>query len=94
MEILGDKKFSEEDIRKAMDMITHVENWDGERGFGQKYTEDEIIQSLQQNEWDVEIEMTPYHDNNFINDGKTHIIKPIFKPTLDSEGCLILKKLI
>ena len=55
LEILGDRKFTEEDVRKAMDMITHIEEWDGDRAFGSKYTEDEIIQSLQQNEWEVEI---------------------------------------
>jgi hypothetical protein len=31
------------------------------------------------------------HINNFIDDGKIHIIDPVWKPTLDSEGCLILK---
>jgi hypothetical protein len=46
-----------------------------------------------QTEWDVEIEMEPYHDGEFVDDGKTHIFEPKWKPLLDENGCLILKRL-
>ena len=72
LELLGDKKFSEEDMRMA---FFHVQN---------EPTFDEFIQSLQQTEWDVEVEMV-----------KEHIGSGCYKkyPKLDKEGCLILKKL-
>jgi hypothetical protein len=88
LELMGDKKFSEEDIDGAFD--AGYEMLDSQKNYNDSLKE--FKKSLQQTEWDVEIDMTPYHDNNFINDGKTHIIKPIFKPTLDNEGCLILKR--
>jgi hypothetical protein len=44
-------------------------------------------------EWDVEVEMEPYYDGEFIEDGKTHVIEPKFKPVLDEDGCLILKRI-
>ena len=49
---MGDKKFSEEDIRMA---FSHVQN---------EPTFDEFIQSLQQTEWDVEVVMVPALSNN------------------------------
>jgi len=36
--------------------------------------------------------MEPYHDGDFINDGKTHIIEAKLRYRLDSDGCLILKR--
>lgn len=71
LEILGDKKFSVEDMRMA---FFHVQN---------EPTFDEFIQSLQQTEWDVEVEMV-----------KEHIGSGCYKkyPKSDDEGCLILKK--
>ena len=52
LELMGDKKFSEEDIRMA---FSHVQN---------EPTFDEFIQSLQQTEWDVEVVMVPALSNN------------------------------
>ena len=66
LEILGDKKFSEDDILKAIEMYYEK---------GKIFIE--IIQSLQQTEWDVEVE--------------THPREWIKK--LDEDGCLILKRL-
>jgi hypothetical protein len=66
LEILGDKKFSEDDILKAIEMYYEK---------GKIFIE--IIQSLQQTEWDVEVE--------------THPREWIKK--LDEDGCLILKKI-
>lgn len=71
LELMSDKKFSEKDMRMA---FFHVQN---------EPTFDEFIQSQQQKEWDVEIEMV-----------KEHIGSGCYKkyPKLDDEGCLILKK--
>ena len=52
LEILGDKKFSEEDLRTA---FFHVQN---------EPTFDVFKQSLKQKEWDVEVVMVPAMSNN------------------------------
>jgi hypothetical protein len=78
LEILGDKKFSEEDMKKACSLIFLA------LGDGGDITTDEVIQSLQQTEWDVEIVMRPaslvYKSNLVIEE-------------LDADGCLILKRI-
>ena len=86
LELMNDKKFSEEDMEKAYSL-----------GWGNSYKLSEslpltnlhqFIESLQQTEWDVEIEMEqitlPFGANQFINESK---------PKLDENGCLILKKI-
>ena len=88
LEILSDKKFSEEDVRSA---YFHGEKDSYVKGGQTKEMENEFIQSIQQTEWDVEIVMEPYHDGEFINDGKTHSFEPKWRPQLDADGCLILK---
>ena len=50
IEILGDKKFSEDDIRKAILL-------------SMKYNDNAVIKSLQQTEWDVEIVTTTIMEN-------------------------------
>lgn len=89
LEILGDKKFTKEDMGRIM-----VYGYDKstENEYLSRIPFDEYIQSLQQTEWDVIIEMEPYHDGDFINDGKTHIIEAKLRYRLDSDGCLILKR--
>ena len=61
---------------KALKFQEHKETWG------------EYIQSLQQTEWDVEIEMEeiilPFGANQFINESK---------PKLDENRCLILKRI-
>ena len=52
LEILGDKKFSEEQLREA---FFHVQN---------EPTFDVFKQSLQQTQWDVEVVMVPAMSNN------------------------------
>ena len=74
LEILGDKKFSEEQLRES---FLHVQN---------DPTFDVFKQSLQQTEWDVEIEME-WIQSTFIL-GNPHQI-----PKLDDDGCLILKRI-
>jgi len=77
LEILGDKKFSEDDILKAIEMYYEK---------GKIFIE--IIQSLQQT-WDVEIEKEFIFDPAMgISQGYYSD-----KPKLDSNGNLILKRL-
>ena len=82
LEILGDKKFSEENMKYFA-------------GFAIGYTKNGIqpdtesvldnkLKSLQPTEWDVEIETILIQSSI---EGK-----PIWEPKLDNEGCLILKR--
>ena len=84
LEILADKKFSEEDVKKAI--LFGEDNTDTE-SFDNLSNEEvnKFIQSLQQTEWDVEIVMG---DPIGISDKYT----PDTKPKLDENGCLILKR--
>lgn len=79
LEIRSDKKFSEDELKLA---FFHVQN---------KPTFAVFKESLQQTEWEVEIEMEEYLD-----DSLSHIKgeMPVFKkrPKLDANGCLILKR--
>lgn len=80
LEILGDKKFSEEDVILIAEYIRVAS-----QSTPSVRTKDLIdeYQSLQKTEWDVEVEMV-----------KEHIGSGCYKkyPKLDDEGCLILKK--
>lgn len=77
LELNGDKKFSEEDML----YIFNRGSFYGSTKFGNTYYFDKEIQSLQQNEWDVEIEMRPaslvYKTDEML-------------PKLDSDGYIIL----
>ena len=77
LEILGDKKFSEEDILDAWE--------DGATNNHPltKSKKENLLKSLKQTEWDVEIEMW-FH-------GTRHK-KGEWIPKLDADGCLILKR--
>lgn len=86
LKLMGDKKFilSEKDLHKVIDMA----RLQGEESFLVKHSNEEIIQSLQQTEWDVEIEMgkvESYKDKM----GNVRTEKTF--PTLDADGYLILK---
>ena len=76
LEILGDKKFNEDDMKKAIYIA-----WEGG-----DLASTHIIESLQQTEWDVEVEMK----DSIALDGHTIIGT---EPTLDTDGCLRLKKI-
>ena len=85
LEILGDKKFSEEDMRRALSAGLSI-------GYGRQFEIenkqveiDSYMKSLQQTEWDVEIEKenVMYDYNGNISLGA--------KFKLDADGCLILK---
>jgi hypothetical protein len=89
IEILGGKKFSEEDMRRALSAGLSI-------GYGRQFEIenkqieiDKHIQSLQQTEFDVEIVMgccgKVYSQHC---DGTCEHVKPL----LDADGCLILKR--
>lgn len=109
IELMGDKKFSEEDVKnifaKTLEnapsteshtrMISDVEY----RHSVMDELYDKITKSLQQNEWNVEIEMICPHPSDTYKcgiqygcdeDGCNH---PNKIPLLDADGCLILKPL-
>ena len=77
LEILGDKKFTEDDIRKTIFIVSNP--------LDTRYSSSELISSLQQTEWDVEIVMeTPAATYGHSGWHK--------QPMLDKDGCLILKR--
>ena len=94
LEILGDKKFSEEDVIKAIEIARKGSIQEQHNGYGRptesrfvldNLPSDEIIQSLQQTEWDVEI--LCLHTGNPKYTTNTGL------PKLDDGCCLILKRL-
>lgn len=83
LKILGDKKFSESDVREAIDVAWHDDNID-------KST---IIQSLQPTEWDVIIETECVMGcQNLLLNGENSVCCGDKKPKLDTNNCLILKR--
>lgn len=82
LEILGDKKFTEKDMLKAF--------------IAGAFTDDcsdllKLLSTLQQTEWDVEVEMEencPYDYSNRCTQGRCDCIRP----KLDADGCIILKR--
>lgn len=79
LELMGDKKFSEDDLRLAMHFGKFGEANSQTTTIG-------FIQSLQHVEWEVEIEMVPAMSNN----GNVYYGDI---PKLDADGCLILKRI-
>lgn len=87
LELIGDKKFSEEDVLKAVEMY-----------YEKKKIFIEIIQSLQQTEWDCIVEMEYIGKCNGNNGDGCFQESPEHNcgcfernPKLDADGCLILK---
>ena len=85
LELIGDKKFSEEDMKRAFNKGAFY----GSTGLGNTHYFDGIIESLQQTEWDVEIEM------EFVGRGKHGIGSEVdhYMPKRDEDRCLILKRI-
>ena len=78
LEILGDKKFSEDELKLA---FFHVQN---------EPTFDVFKESLQQTEFDVEIEMEPYV--KYVPKSLATVFPTGgVRPKLDADKCLILK---
>jgi hypothetical protein len=102
LEILGDKKFTEKDLKKAYqygrtpDAMFYLE--DGTKEIVTTNIEN-FIQSLQQTEWDVIILEEPI-DLAFYENGNRFPIDANlpdrfkYKPLLDEDGCIILKRKI
>ena len=84
LEILGNKKFSEDDVKKAMDITINYELKRDTQSYQEKI---DFLKSLQQAEWDVDIVTTTIMEN-----GKCGLDVPIIKPKFDSNNCLILKR--
>ena len=100
LELMGDKKFSEEDVRRSFSAGLSI-------GYGRQFEIenrlleiDYYMQSLQQTEWDVEIEMQKVKDETKIvgavkgvkgSGSKITTYKSV--PKLDADGCLILKRI-
>jgi hypothetical protein len=108
LEILGNKKFSEEDMLKAIafgwdyegrpkEEMLEIHNVNLE--YNNSYFEDthKYIQSLQQTEFDVEILMgTQCRQIDCVDEGelvKSKIVKNGETPMLDKDGFLILKRI-
>lgn len=105
VELLGDKKFSEEDMLSAYNQGAN----DGARyesacGDHDSYkqmkeaqdehveSEKEFIQSLQTNEWDVEICCYVANANDDLDSFNSPLLTNTGIPKLDTDGCLILKR--
>ena len=93
LELMGDKKFSEEDIKKVVEISRQGLLQETHNGYGvstgsvfvlDNLSTNDIIQSLQQTEWDVEVVMEKV-DLSF----GCYKIQQKF----DSDGCLILKRI-
>jgi hypothetical protein len=88
LELLGDKKFSEEDVLKELNKLNTMPNsiLDTFTDDGEMVTMKWFEQSLQRTEWDVEIETTQIPADRA--PGGWDIF-----PKLDSDGNLILKRI-
>ena len=94
MEILGDKKYTEshmaymmaktcEFVENHLDRISSVEFFNN------------TIKSLQPKEWDVEIEMEcpQCKEWGYLSECRNECNKKFLQPKLDSDGCLILRRI-
>ena len=88
LEILGDKKFSEEDMRIAYDAGASNIDGDGDPIDDVDMDFEGIIHSAQQTEWDVSVEMEDIIQLKL----RSGDVSNMGKPKLDSNGCLILKR--
>jgi hypothetical protein len=85
LEILGDKKFSENNIDEAFD--AGYEMLDSPKNYNDVLKE--FKESLEPTEWDVEVVI------EVINNGKGEdgLLHETVEPKLDENGCLILKRI-
>ena len=79
LEILGDKKFSEEDVKNVY-LNSFKHEWFGD-----------CIKSLQKTEWDVEVVMECGEVKQCECNSNENCLNP--QPKLDKDGCLILKRI-
>ena len=90
--MIFDKKFSEEDIRKAMEFDKFEYDFGNILGRKHEGDFDIFIQSLQQTEWEVEIITEPMNLDEIREQGKGFLNSNTNKPKLDEKGKLILKR--
>lgn len=85
IEIKSDKNFSEEDVRKAIDIA-----WRNEES-----NKIDIIQSIKKTEWDVKIEMEcpQCKEWGYLSECRNECNKNFLQPKLDKNNCLILKRI-
>ena len=99
LEILGDKRFTEEDFKLfARKYYREVRNNVSNLLYDQLADKclKEHIQSLQQNEWEVEIimECTQCQSYGYVSECRDNCNKKFLQPKLDAEGCIILKRVV
>lgn len=94
LELMGDKKFTEEELKWLNEAVQ-------EKCYNDQSMNTSVInklKSIQQNEWEVEVEMICPHPSDTYRcgiqygcdeDGCNH---PNQVPYLDADGCLILKR--
>ena len=92
LELMGDKKFSENDVRKAVQLAI-IKDTDPKTIKTFKNSEDDIIQSLQKTEFEVEVEMRSKDidelrelNESFLNNTNLYV------PKLDADGRWILRR--
>jgi hypothetical protein len=93
MELNKDKVFTLDDVEKVIDMCIKLMNNKGSEFRTHKQT---IIQSLQQpTEIDVEIKMEcpQCQEWGYVSKCRKDCNKKFLQPKLDSDGCLILKRI-
>ena len=92
IEILGDKTFSEEDIREAFAVARHI----GKNSIAYEFEEWFDRHMKQQTEWDVEIvmECPQCQDWGYVSECKNSCNQKFIQPKLDADGCLILKRVV
>jgi hypothetical protein len=87
LEILGGKKFSEEDVKFMFQLGFNLDNAISRNEY------DAHIQSLQQTEWDVEICCYIGNGDKESDSFKDPLVTNTGIPKLDEDGCLILRRI-
>ena len=106
LELMGDKKFSDGDIKKVIEISRQGSLQENHNGYGvstgsifvlDNLSVNEIIQSLQQTEWDVEVCTLNDCNGDYNLCYSRHFDCKICTntgiPKLDANGCLILKRI-
>ena len=106
IEILGDKKFSEKELTMlfayghqiGMNTVLAIQSQHSPQPIPKPDSDklrDEFIQSLQQTEWDVIIEMEcpVCKEWGYISECRNNCNQKFLQPKLDADGCLILRRI-
>jgi hypothetical protein len=92
--LMGDKKFSEEDVRNAMERVWywHEDNQDKDCPTLYELIP-KHIQSLQRTEWDVDVCCYIGNGDKESDSFKDPLVTNTGIPKLDANGCLILRRI-